>query len=173
MQTPSHLEAPTEPRTTRPYALKAEAARFDERTVLFGCCPNDIKVSGHDTEGRLGVFEYAGAMRGGPPLHLHEAQDEIYFVQDGDYLFQVGDQRTVVKAGGMIFLPRNVPHAFAQLGDTGRMLFMFTPAGAMEAYFRQLAQLRGPPAPEHEAALFASHGMRLIGPPIDPGHAAP
>lgn len=156
---------------TEGYALPAGAARFGERTVLFGANPNDIKVSGQDTDGRLGVFDYVGQGPGGPPLHLHEAQDEVYFVFDGDYLFQVGERREVVKAGGMIFLPRGVPHAFAQLGETGRMLFMFTPAGRMEDYFRRLAALDGPPSPARAAALFADHGMRLIGPPIDPGHA--
>lgn len=153
------------------FHLAADAARFGERTMLFGACPNDIKVSGGDTDGRLGVFEYVGRVRGGPPVHLHEDQDEIYFVQEGEYLFQVSDRRTVVKAGGMIFLPRAVPHAFAQLTDSGRMLFMFSPAGDMEAYFRQLATLQGPPPPEQERALFADHGMRLVGPPIDLGHA--
>ncbi|CAN5556505.1 hypothetical protein BH10PSE4_BH10PSE4_31880 [soil metagenome] len=154
------------------FVLSPGGARFDERTMLFGVCANDIKVSGHDTGGRLGVFEYAGKVRGGPPLHLHHDQDEVYLVQEGQYLFQVGEARTVVGPGGVIFLPRGVPHAFAQLGDTGRMLFMFSPAGDMEDYFRALAQLKGPPPPEEEAALFAAHGMSLIGPPIDPGHAA-
>lgn len=166
------------PETTSPtvrgqtYTLPAGAARFDERTILFGASPNDIKVSSQDTDGRLSVFEYVGRGRGGPPLHLHESQDEVYFVQEGAYLFQVGEQRSVVKAGGMIFLPRGVPHAFAQLGETGRMLFMFSPAGDMEAYFRHLARLEGPPSPRGAVALFADHGMRLIGPPLDPGHAA-
>jgi mannose-6-phosphate isomerase-like protein (cupin superfamily) len=154
------------------YALPAGSARFDERTILFGASPNDIKVSGQDTEGRLGVFEYVGAGPGGPPLHLHEAQDEVYFVQDGEYLFQVGEQRSVVKAGGMIFLPRGVSHAFAQLSQTGRMLFMFSPAGDMEDYFRRLAGLDGSPSPQQAAALFADHGMRLVGPPLDPSHVA-
>lgn len=153
------------------FVLPPGRARFDERTMLFGVCANDIKVSGQDTGGRLGVFEYVGRLPGGPPLHLHHDQDEIYLVQKGEYLFQVGEARTVVGSGGAIFLPRGVPHAFAQLGDTGRMLFMFSPAGDMEDYFRALAQLQGPPSPEEEAALFAAHGMRLIGPPIDPGHA--
>jgi quercetin 2,3-dioxygenase len=170
MQTQHHASAPIAPR--QDFSLPAGAARFDERTILFGCCANDIKVSGEDTGGRLGVFEYVGAMRGGPPLHLHEEQDEIYVVQAGEYLFQVGDRQTVVTAGGTIFLPRGVPHAFVQLSDTGRMLFMFSPAGAMEGYFRALAELTGPPPPAEEAALFAAHGMRLVGPPIDPGHAA-
>lgn len=153
------------------YTLPAGAARFDERTVLFGASLNDIKVSGQDTDGRLSIFEYVGRGPGGPPLHLHESQDEVYFVHDGEYLFQVGEQRSVVKAGGMIFLPRGVPHAFAQVGKTGRMLFMFSPAGDMETYFRRLARMDGPPSPQHAAALFADHGMRLIGPPLDPSHA--
>lgn len=169
------------PETSRPdpmlsgapaFALASGAARFDESTVLFGCCPNDIKVSALDTGDRLAVFEYAGHVRGGPPMHQHDEQDEIYLVQEGEYLFEVGGERRVVTAGGLIFLPRGVPHAFAQLSDAGRMLFMFSPAGRMEDYFRALSQLQGPPAPEVEAALFADHGMRLIGPPLDPGHGA-
>ena len=139
--------------------------------MLFGVCANDIKVSGQDTGGRLAVFEYAGNLKGGPPLHLHHDQDEIYMVQEGEYLFQVGEMRQLVGPGGTIFLPRGVPHAFAQLSDKGRMMFMFSPAGDMEAYFRALARIPGPPPPEEEAALFAAHGMRLIGPPINPGHA--
>lgn len=154
------------------YVLSAEAARFGEVTRLPDGSPNAIKVSGQDTDGRVGVFEYVGLGPGGPPLHLHDAQDEIYFVLDGEYLFQVGERRVVVEAGGMIFLPRGVPHAFAQRGQSGRMLFMFTPAGRMEDYFRRLAALEGPPEPERVAALFADHGMSLIGPPIDPGHSA-
>lgn len=171
MQPTAHFETTSPAVQGRGFLLPPCAARFDERTILFGCSANDIKVSGQDTDGRMVVFEYFGKVRGGPPLHLHEAQDEIYFVQEGEYLFQLGEQRMVVRAGGMIFLPRGVPHAFAQLGDTGRLLFMFSPAGEMEDYFRALAQLNGPPPPEQEVALFAGYGMRLIGPPIDPGHA--
>lgn len=88
-------------------------------------------------------------------------------MQNGRYVFQVGEERTTLEGGGLIFLPRGRPHTWAQLSDTGRMLFMFTPAGDMEEYFRALSQLRGPLPLAEERALFAAHGMELLGPPLD------
>jgi quercetin dioxygenase-like cupin family protein len=144
--------------------------RFGEQTALFGgSSPNDIKVSGRDTAGQLAVFEYVGRVRGGPPLHVHPDQDEMFFIHEGEYLFQVGDARHRIGAGDTIFLPRAVPHTFAQVSGEGRMLFAFTPAGDMEDYFRALAALAGPPSVEEETALFARYGMRRLGPGLEVG----
>lgn len=135
---------------------------------LFGVSPNRVKVSGADTGGRLALFAYEGHAPGGPPLHLHLDQDEVFVVEAGRYLFQVGDQRGVLSAGDTIFLPRGVPHGFAQLSAEGRLMFMFTPAGDMEAFFQAHARLDGGPDFAARAAdLFAEHGMRIVGPPID------
>ncbi|WP_298163035.1 cupin domain-containing protein [Brevundimonas sp.] len=151
------------------FVTAAGEGRFRERTRLFGgTSPNDIKVSGRDTGGRLAVFEYVGHVPGGPPLHVHPDQDEMFYIHGGDYLFQVGTERRRLRAGDTIFLPRGEPHTFAQLSDIGRMLFMFTPAGDMENFFRAMAELAGPPSEAEEAALFAAHGMRRLGPGLDP-----
>jgi len=142
--------------------------RFGEHTALFGgSSPNDIKVSGRDTDGRLAVFEYVGNVRGGPPLHVHLDQDEMFFIHGGDYMFQVGTERHRLGAGDTILLPRGIPHTFAQASETGRMIFTFTPAGDMEDFFRELATLAGPPSETEETALFARHGMRRLGPGLE------
>jgi quercetin 2,3-dioxygenase len=148
------------------FVVRADADRNGERTVLFGNSPNQVKVSATDTEGRFALFEYVGRTRGGPPLHLHMTQDEIFYIREGDYLFQVGEQRHRLGAGDTIFLPRAVPHTFAQLSAEGRMVFMFTPAGDMEAFFRDQGKLTGPPSPEVAAGLFAERGMTIVGPPL-------
>ena len=156
-------------RQTHGFVTAATEGRFGERTRLFGgTSPNDIKISSRDTGGQLSVFEYVGHVPGGPPLHVHPDQDEIFFIHGGDYLFQIGTERCRLGAGDTVFLPRGEPHTFAQLSEVGRMLFMFTPAGDMEAYFRALAELAGPPSEAEEAALFAAHGMRRLGPGLDP-----
>lgn len=155
---------------SRGFVTAAGEGRFGEQTRLFGgTSPNDIKVSASDTGGRLAVFEYVGHVPGGPPLHVHPDQDEIFFIHGGDYLFQVGAQRRRLGPGDTIFLPRGEPHTFAQLSEVGRMIFMFTPAGDMEAFFRALAELAGPPSEAAETALFAAHGMRRLGPGLDVG----
>lgn len=146
--------------------VKANESRFNEKTLVGGKSPNNIKISLKDTGGNLSVFEYIGNEKGGPPLHVHPNQDEIFYVVDGRYLFQVGDKQFHLNAGDTIFLPRELPHTFAQLSDTGKMLFFFQPAGKMEDFFRAIGELKSAPTPEQGAQIFADHEMKVVGPPL-------
>ncbi len=150
----------------RGFVVKAGESRFHESTVLGGNSPNDIKVSGKDTDGRLSIFEYTGNAKGGPPLHIHHQQDEIFFIVSGEYTFKVGEEIHHLQAGDTIFLPRKVPHAFAQTSEKGKMFFLFQPAGKMEDFFRQVAAFKGQPSPEEGAKLFSDHEMTVVGPPL-------
>lgn len=156
-----------EERATKGFVVKANQSRFRESTILFGgTSPNDIKVSAKDTNGNLTIFEYTGNVKGGPPLHFHLNQDEIFFIVEGEYTFKVGDDIYHLKAGDTIFLPRRVPHTFAQISEKGKMYFMFQPSGKMEDYFRVFAKLKGEPTPEQGAKLFTDHEMKIVGPPL-------
>lgn len=150
----------------KPFVVKNGESRFGEKTKIGGISPNDIKVSSKDTDGLLTVFEYRGNVKGGPPLHIHLHQDEMFFILEGNYLFQVGDEKHTLSVGDIIFLPRKVPHTFAQLTDTGKMLFFFQPSGKMEDYFRVLGSLNGQPSPQEGAKIFEAHDMTVVGPPI-------
>jgi quercetin dioxygenase-like cupin family protein len=152
--------------TNSPFVVKNGKSRFNESTIIGGKSPNDIKVSSKDTQGNLTVFEYTGHVKGGPPLHVHPNQDEIFYVVDGKYKFQVGDEIHLLESGDTIFLPRNIKHAFSQLTDKGKMLYFFQSSGKMEDYFRELGKLEGPPSPQVGAKLFADHDMQVVGPPL-------
>lgn len=157
-----------ENRTDKGFVVKANESRFKESTLLFGgTSPNDIKVSSKDNDGTLTVFEYIGNVKGGPPLHLHHNQDEIFFIIEGEYTFKVSDTIHKLKKGDTIFLPRKVPHAFAQTSEKGQMYFMFQPSGKMEDFFRKLATFKGQPTPEEGAKLFSDHEMEVVGPPLE------
>lgn len=146
------------------YVVRAGQGRFGERTVINGKSPNDIKVSGKDTGGELSVFEYFGNEKGGPPMHVHPYQDEVFYVAEGSYLFQCGDEKFTLGEGDMIFLPRAVPHTWAQLEDKGRMLFFFQPAGKMEDFFRSIG---GNKTLAAGLDPFKEHDMQVVGPPIN------
>lgn len=151
---------------TKAFVVKSGESRFNEETKLNGKSPNDIKVSMKDTNSQLTIFEYTGNEKGGPPLHIHLKQDEIFFIVEGDYIFKVGEETFNLKQGDTIFLPRMVPHAFAQTSEKGKMFFMFQPSGKMEDFFRKIASLKAPPTPELGAKIFAQHEMKVVGPPI-------
>ncbi|WP_204248446.1 cupin domain-containing protein [Hymenobacter sp. PAMC 26628] len=148
--------------------MKAGASRFHEHIRLGGLSPVDFKVSTSDTDGALTIGEYTGFDKGGPPLHIHPDQDEVFIVIEGEHLFQVGDLRHRLTAGDTIFIPRNVPHAPAQVSDKSKYLFFFTPASQMEDFFRALGKVKsiGQPSLDQMAGLFVSHGMKIVGPPL-------
>jgi quercetin dioxygenase-like cupin family protein len=148
------------------FVVRAGQDRFGQSIKLYGQSPNQVKVSAQDTAGQLCIFEYTGAAKGGPPLHVHPKQDEVFYVLAGEYLFQVGSERHTLGPGDTIFLPRGVPHTFAQLTDAGRLLFLMQPAGKMEAYFQVLGALAAPPSPPEGAKIFADHEMEVVGPPL-------
>lgn len=129
----------------------------------------DLKIGSADTDGGLAVFEQIGeSPNGGPPLHIHAAQDEFFHVIQGDYRFQVGEDVFPASTGDTIFLPRGVPHAFIQLSTSARMLVTYQPAGDMEAFFQETALWAAPPDRKEVARVFRAHGMEVVGPPLKP-----
>jgi quercetin dioxygenase-like cupin family protein len=128
-----------------------------------------VLVDGSQTGGALAMLEWTGAAPGGPPLHVHPDQDEVFLVCEGRYRFQCGDGHFELEAGDTIFLPRAVPHTFAQLTPTGRLVYSYAPAGQMVDFFAALAALGGTDDHEAAGALFASHGMQIVGPPLPAG----
>jgi len=83
---------------------------------------------------------------------------------EGEVLFQVGDQRKLLRSGESVLGPRMIPHGFSAVGEKpGRMLIAFTPAGKMEAFFRAIAIPNGPAM---DAETFRRYDMRYVGPPL-------
>lgn len=155
--------------TKKGFKVNAGEARFGVHYKMKGVTLNtlDIKISGKDTENEIAVFEQTGLTpKGGPPLHIHPHQDEWFYVIDGEYLFQVGEDKYFLKTGDTIFLPRNVPHAFIQLTDKGKMIVSYIPAGKMEDFFATTDNWASPPTSEEIARVFEDHDMKVVGPPL-------
>ena len=151
------------------FKVNAGEARFGKHYKMKGVTQNilDIKISGNDTENDLAVFEQTGlSPNGGPPLHIHPYQDEWFYVIDGEYLFQVGEDKYQMKSGDTIFLPRKVQHAFIQLTEIGKMIVSYFPAGKMEEFFAVTDKWTSPPSKEEISKVFADHDMQVVGPAL-------
>ncbi|GAB2601625.1 cupin domain-containing protein [Spirosoma areae] len=163
---PLKAESQTAKRTEKPFLVKAGETRFGERTPFRGINANDLKVSSKDTAGNVSVFEYVGKEKVGPPLHVHDKQDEIFYVVEGEYLFQIGTEKMTVKAGDTVFGPRNVPHTWIQVSTSGKMVYLVQPSGTMEEFFSEMNKLKGPPTEADIQKIHQAHGMTVLGPPI-------
>lgn len=156
-------------RADKGFTVKAGEGRIHGHLKLKGVNSNvlDVKVSGKDTDGDLAIFEQTGLSQGrGTPLHIHPFQDEIFYILEGEYYFQVGDEKYGLKAGDSIFLPRNVPHAWTQVSEKSRTTVTFQPAGKLEEFFVKMSSLEKEPTPKEIAQIFADHDMKVVGPPL-------
>lgn len=137
--------------------------RFSEHRGL-GISVIEFKVTPNDHDGTL-IIENVFHAPGGPPRHLHHEQDEWFYIVEGDFVMQVGQERFNLRPGDSLLAPRRVPHVWAHVGDgRGRILISFLPAGQMEAFFRVVTQANA--MPPQDAALFRAYGMELLGPPL-------
>ena len=156
-------------RNPKGFKINAGEGRYHGHIQLKGVNSNvmDVKVSGKDTNGDLAIFEQTSlSPKRGTPLHIHPNQDEVFYVLEGEYQFQVGKDSFRLKTGDSIFLPRKVAHAWAQVSERGRMTVIFQPAGKLEAFFLTMAALTKEPTQAEMIAHFANHDMQLVGPPL-------
>lgn len=118
-------------------------------------------VSGEETGGAVVVFRERSDPGVGPPLHVHDAQTEVFHVVEGRYRFRVDGETFELEAGGCAVAPMGSAHAFKNIGgETGELRVEMIPALESEAFFAELPRVSAEDAP----AFFAKHRNRLIGP---------
>lgn len=126
--------------------------------IAFKVCPQDSSD--------LLILENTFHTKGGPARHLHYNQDEWFYIVEGEFIFEVGQEKFRLKPGDSTLVPRKVSQAWAYAGGStrGRILIAFIPAGKMEAFFRVVTKANAMPPEEPE--LWRAHGMELLGPPL-------
>jgi quercetin dioxygenase-like cupin family protein len=101
---------------------------------------------------------------------LHHNEDEWLYVIEGEYIAEIGSERFLLKPGDSLLGPREMPHAWAFVGDTpGRMLIAFAPANKMEAFFRDNEKRFKDGKYLNDAQVYHAYGMELLGPPLSLG----
>jgi mannose-6-phosphate isomerase-like protein (cupin superfamily) len=107
----------------------------------------------------------------GPPRHVHTNEDEGVYVVAGVLTAEVGTQRFEVTPGSFLFMPRGLPHTFANLGtDEVWGIGVINPSG-LERFFAEIAEyvssLAGPPDEDVMLQINARHGIfPADGPPL-------
>lgn len=156
-------------RKDKGFKISAGEGRIHGHIKLKGVNSNilDVKISGSDTDGDLAMFEQTSLSQGkGTPLHIHHFQDEIFYILEGSYKFQVGGEKYDLTKGDSIFLPRKVAHSWTQVSEKGKMCVIMQPAGKLENFFVTVASLDHEPSQQEIATIFSDNDMQVVGPPL-------
>ena len=66
----------------------------------------------------------------GPPPHIHEYEDDAFYVLDGELTFLLGEKEILAPAGTFVLVPPQVEHTFAnRTQGPVRILNIHAPAG--------------------------------------------
>ena len=104
--------------------------------------------------------------------------DEAFYILEGRFGFQAGEQTVEALPGTFVFVPKGLAHAFWNAGPIpAKMLITISPPG-FERYFEELAKGLAAAGDSAEAAmklrktLSEKHDIEVIGPPRQRGSAA-
>ena len=122
-----------------------------------------LKLLGHETNQSIMMFEETVPVGTKSTFHLHRDSDEVAWVLAGEITFQIGDEISVGGPGTCAFFPRNVPHAWKSTGtETGRVLFLYTPAAAGR-YIEDLSKTAGPMSDDERQQVRARYNWEVVG----------
>ena len=151
----------------QPYAL----AREEGLAVWFLDALLIVKANAEQTGGAFALIDNVGPP-GDSPFHVHQNEDEAFYVLEGEITVYVGDEKIKADPGTWVYGPREVPHGF-RIGGTSpaRFLLLYTPAG-FEQYFVEVGEpvreLTLPPAEppnmERLMSVAPKYDIDILGP---------
>lgn len=125
------------------------------------------KLTSADSAGALSMFELKVPSRTGPARHVHHREDEWCYVVEGEFLFEAGDEKTTLPAGGSIWMPRGIPHVWANTSQTNGRLIVACRPGGFEKFFDELGRIpEANVSPATVKKVMAKYGMDYLGPPL-------
>ncbi len=96
----------------------------------FGVDLFTFKAVGENTRQKYVLFEALIQPQSGTPPHIHSREDESFYVQEGEFEFQLDREIITATTGTFLYSPKNQLHGFTNIGSTtAKLLIWLTPAG--------------------------------------------
>jgi len=128
-----------------------------------------------DTDGAFDLVESRMKKGTEPPPHIHEREDELFYILSGEIKVFADGQVFSVGAGESVFLPKKVPNAYLIQSDVCHVLALMTPCGFLNAINKMNAPARTMDIPSDmetyatadltaTMAVFIKYGVRMLSP---------
>jgi quercetin dioxygenase-like cupin family protein len=122
------------------------------------------KVKSKDTDGVFAIIEIVTPREKGVALHVHEREDELVYLLEGEIEVTLGNQKMKAVPGVMALLPRGIPHGFRNIGNMPSRLLDTILPGQFDNYFVELAALfaAGDPSAEQIDGLSRKYAIKYL-----------
>ncbi len=122
------------------------------------------KVKSADTNNVFSVIQIITQPGKGVDLHIHEKEDELVYLLQGEIEVTLGDQTMLAVPGVTALLPRGIAHGYTNVGDTPSILIDTILPGSFDNYFAELSELykAGEPSEHDIDALSEKYSIRYL-----------
>jgi mannose-6-phosphate isomerase-like protein (cupin superfamily) len=96
------------------------------------------KLTSDQTGGAFYLCEAVFGPESGSPLHIHHHEDEVIHVLDGAIDIRLDNQKLHAPAGGIVHLPKMIPHALQNPLKTPLRILVYAIPGGLENYFNEV-----------------------------------
>lgn len=162
------------------FIVKADESRFFGKTTSAKDTYGKCIISSTDTDNQLYISDSSNLSfkeKGGPALHIHHKEDEIFYVVSGEFLFQLGEDVSLARAGDTVFIPKGTPHTFANFienNNSAKMIIIHQPiTPELERFYDVFCHI-GYMSQEEMAKQFTQEELKtlfennsFVGAPID------
>jgi quercetin dioxygenase-like cupin family protein len=132
-------------------------------------------AGGSDTGGAFDLVESKMKKGTEPPPHIHDREDELFYILAGEIRVFADGQVFTMAAGESVFLPKKMPHAYLIESNECHVLALMTPGGFLDAINKMNAPARTmeiPPDMETYATadltatmgVFMKYGVHMLSP---------
>ena len=108
-----------------------------------------IKTTGEEAGGAFSLAEHLMPAGFAAPPHVHRREDEVLYVLEGEVSFTTEGRTIRGGPGTYVYLPRDIPHAYAVGDDAPARLLVLTAPAGFERFCREV----GTPVPQGEESL--------------------
>jgi quercetin dioxygenase-like cupin family protein len=126
-----------------------------------------------DTDGAFDLVESKMKKGTEPPPHIHDREDELFYILAGEIKVFADGQVFTVARGESVFLPKKVPHAYLIQSEECHVLALMTPVGFLNAINKMNAAARTMEIPSDmetyatadltaTMAVFLEYGVRML-----------
>lgn len=140
-----------------------------------------LKATAENTNCSFSLIEEQVPAGQSPPLHVHQSDDEMWYIIDGKVTFEVDGERFTATNGSTVFAPHGLPHSYITDEETRWLMFVHEPG------LEQLWASVGSPAdswtiPDDSeveeqmnrlAEQLEQYGIEIVGDPLTAGENPP
>jgi mannose-6-phosphate isomerase-like protein (cupin superfamily) len=119
-----------------------------------------VKAGSRETNPGFAIMEFSTERGREPPVHVHEGEDEVFYVLDGELTLICGDESFDAGPRDFVFLPRDVPHSYAIKSEGLVELLVITVASEENDGFGHRIESTGTPVSREDVLAYIEEVRR-------------